>query len=85
MQNICLNNNGNHSNTEEEWPLELTKGGAVVRVFRRQSKRGYVSYTIAYYQHGERKREVLSDEAEVRKRARIVRDSLADGEVDGPG
>ena len=32
----------------DAWPLEFSKGGVTVRVFRTVSKSGYESFTIAY-------------------------------------
>lgn len=67
---------------EPVWPLELTQGGTVVRVFRTVLKTGYEFFTVAYYQDGKRKREVIKDEVDARARARKVLESLADGQVD---
>ena len=66
---------------EPVFPLEITKGSAVVRIFRQVSKKEYQSFTVAYYQEGKRKREVLSDLEEARKRGKILADALAKGEV----
>jgi len=62
-------------------PLEITKGSAVVRIFRQVSIKNYESFTIAYYQDGKRKREVLSDFVLAKKRAKKVAERLARGEV----
>lgn len=70
------------SDSEPTWPIKYTKGGAVVRVFRSVAKTGYTFFTVAYYQHGARRRENLADESEARARARDVLASLVDGEVD---
>ena len=69
----------------DTWPLEYSKGGAVVRVFKTTRKDDYTFFTVAYYQDGARKREVLADEAAARRRARKVRDDLADGEPHAAG
>lgn len=65
-----------------EWPVELTKGGAVVRIFKCVLNTGYNFFQVAYYQDGVRKRETIKDEAEARARARAVLASLAGGEVE---
>lgn len=70
------------SKTTSEWPREFTQGGVMVRVFKCILKTGYTFYQVAYYQHGKRKREVLRDEEEAIARAKKLRDSLAEGEVD---
>ncbi|HEV2395031.1 MAG TPA: site-specific integrase [Verrucomicrobiae bacterium] len=66
---------------EPVFPLEITKGGAVVRIFRQVSSKNYESFTVAYYQDQVRKREVLSDFALAKKRAKKVVAALSKGEV----
>jgi integrase len=68
---------------EPSFPLEVPSGSTVVRVFRRVSKSGYESFTIAYYKDGSRKREVLSDLAKAKKRAKKIAEALAKGETVG--
>jgi integrase len=69
------------SEKEQSFPLEIPKGGVTVRIFRGVSSKGYESFTIAYYQDGKRKREVLSDLALAKKRAKKLADRLSRGEV----
>ncbi len=64
------------------FPLEITKGSAVVRIFRQVSKSNYVSFTLSYYQDRKRKREALSDFKAARKRAKKVAEYLSKGEVE---
>ena len=66
---------------EVTFPLEITKGSAVVRIFRQVSKKDYESFTVAYYEDGKRKRAVLSDFAKAKKRAKKIAAALAKGEV----
>ncbi|HEY5911506.1 MAG TPA: hypothetical protein VJA21_12975 [Verrucomicrobiae bacterium] len=70
---------------EGDFPLEIPKGGVVVRIFRNVSSKGYESFTVAYYQDGKRKREVLADLAKAKKRAKKVADRLSRGEVAAAG
>ena len=66
---------------EVTFPLEISKGSAVVRIFRQVSKKGYESFTVSYYGDGRRQRAVLSDFAEAKKRAKQIAAALAKGEV----
>jgi integrase len=63
------------------FPLEVCKGSAVVRIFKQVSRKGYESFTVAYYQDGQRKREVLSLFEEAKKRAKALADLLSKGET----
>jgi hypothetical protein len=73
------------ANKNDSFPVVLRKGGGVVRIFLSVSKQGYNQYTVSYYQHGVRKREMLADEKDARARAKSVLDSLVEGEVEAAG
>jgi integrase len=73
------------SKKELSFPLEITRGSAVVRVFRQVSTKNYESFTVAYYQDGIRKREVLSNLKLAKKRANKVAQGLSRGEVAAAG
>lgn len=73
------------SKKELSFPLEITRGSAVVRVFRQVSTKNYESFTVAYYQDGVRKREVLSNLKLAKKRANKVAQGLSRGEVAATG
>ena len=66
---------------EPSFPLEISKGSAVVRIFKQVSNKNYESFTVAYYQDQVRKREVLSDFALAKKRAKKLAELLARGET----
>jgi len=70
---------------ELSFPLEISKGSTVVRIFRQVSNKSYESFTISYYQDEIRKREVLSDFALAKKRAKKLADRLSRGEVAAAG
>jgi integrase len=67
---------------EPTFPLEISKGGAVVRIFRQVSRKNYESFTVSYYQDQVRKREVLSDLAKAKRRAKKLAELLSKGEVE---
>ena len=55
----------------------------VVRIFRQVSKQDYASFTVAYYHDEVRKREVLSNFALAKKRAKKLAEALADAGCGG--
>jgi integrase len=61
-----------------EFPKTLTKGSCSVTVYETPTK-GYMGYTLAYYQNGQRKRETSADWLAVRTRANEVLDDLNEG------
>ena len=67
---------------EPVFPVEISKGSTVVRIFRQVSSKNYESFTVAYYQDQVRKREVLSDFDLAKKRAKKVVAALSKGEVE---
>jgi integrase len=61
-----------------EFPKEIKRGSVSVIIYKTPSK-GYVNYTLAYYQDGHRKREYSADYPAILKRAEEVLDDLNDG------
>ncbi len=61
-----------------QFPKEIRQGSVSVIIYKTPSK-GYVNYTLAYYQDGQRKREYSADYPAILKRAEEVLDDLNDG------
>ncbi len=66
----------------EKFPFIVKRGSVSAKIYRTPTSNGYDSFTLAYWQDKTRKREVLSDLEQAKRRAREVVGSLAKGEIE---
>ena len=67
-----------------EFPKEIKRGSVGVTIYETPTK-GYVSYTLAYYDQGHRKREYSADYTAILNRANEVLDDLSEGRPTADG
>jgi hypothetical protein len=71
--------------TPDEFPVEIKRGNAVLKIYRTQNK-GYTEYRLAYYAQEagklRRKMETFSAYAKARARADIVKAVINAGDMD---
>lgn len=65
---------------ENEWPLEIKSGSAVVKIYRTEKASGYVSYTAVYYKGRERMVRFFQELAEAKTEARKIANEITQGE-----
>jgi integrase len=63
------------------FPMEVKKGSCAVTIYETPTK-GYMAYTLAYYQEGKRKRETCAEYLAMRTRADEVLEDLSEGRTD---
>jgi integrase len=66
-----------------EFPIEVSEGAVTVKIYRSESKRGYVSFVVAYSLKGKQTVKSFADLGEAKTEAKNIASQIAAGDQSG--